>query len=265
MSTILDEILAHKRTEVARRRQETPPAALREQPLYAASRRGFRAALAAAEAPAVIAELKAASPSRGRIRVDYDPPAHARAYATAGASALSVLTDERFFGGSLAHLTAARAAVALPCLRKDFVVDPYQIEEARAAGADAVLLIAEAVAGTLGAELLAAGRAAGLDVLVEVHGAAELGWAVDAGADLIGVNNRDLATFVVQLETAERLLPVLPPGVLGVAESGIHSAADLARMVAAGAGAVLIGEAFMAQPDPGVALATLLAEWRRCR
>lgn len=265
MSTLLDDILAYKRDEVAARRRTIPVATLRARPLHGAPRRGFRDVLARAPAPAVIAELKSASPSRGRLRSDYDAGTLACGYAGAGASALSVLTDERFFGGTLDHLVAARAACGLPCLCKDFLVDPYQVEEARAAGADAVLVIAAAVQGGLGAELLAAARAAGLDVLVEVHDEAELAWAAAAGATLIGVNNRDLATFAVRLETAERLLPGVPPGVLAVAESGIRSARDLERMVVAGAQAVLIGEAFMTQPDPGAALATLLAEWRRCR
>ncbi len=265
MSTILDDILTHKRAEVAERRRRTPLAALRDLPLYRAPRRGFRQALAGVPAPAVVAELKAASPSRGQLCAVYEPATIARGYAQAGAQALSVLTDERFFRGALAHLTAARDACALPCLRKDFLVDPYQVDEARAAGADAVLVIAAAVQGGLGQELLAAAVAAGLDALVEVHTEAELAWAAGAGASMIGVNNRDLATFTVRLETAEELLPRMPPGTLGVAESGLHAAADLRRMVAAGAQAVLIGEAFMAQPDPGAALAGLLGEWHGCR
>jgi len=258
---ILDDILAHKREEVAARRRATPPAALRDRPLWAEPRRGFRRALAAAAAPAVIAELKRASPSRGVIRREYDPAAHARGYAAAGASALSVLTDERFFSGALEHLAAARAAAAIPCLRKDFVVDPYQIEEARAWGADAVLLIVAACDPDLGRELLAAAGAAGVDTLVEVHDERELAWAAEAGATLIGVNNRDLATFTVSLETTERLARLAPPDALLVAESGIRSAGDVRRMAAAGARAVLVGEAFMERPDPGAAL----AEWLACR
>jgi indole-3-glycerol phosphate synthase len=258
---ILDQILDHKRAEVATRRQATPIAALRALQAYTAPRRGFRAALAAAVRPAVIAELKRASPSRGEIRCDYDPAVLARSYAAAGATALSVLTDERFFRGSLADLGAARAASGLPCLRKDFLVDVYQVEEARAFGADAVLVIAAAVRGAGGEELIAAAGAAGLDVLVEVHDEAELAWAADAGAPLIGVNNRDLATFQVSLETTERLAPRVPPGTLLVAESGIRSPADLTRMARAGVQAVLVGEAFMEQPDPGA----VLAEWLRCR
>jgi indole-3-glycerol phosphate synthase len=258
---ILDDILARKREEVDTRRRTASLAALRERPLYGEPRRGFRAALAARPAPAVIAELKSASPSRGVIRSAYDPPAIARGYAAAGATALSVLTDREFFGGTLDHLSAARAASGLPCLRKDFLIDPYQVEEARAAGADAVLVIVAAVDDAQGRELMASAAAAGLDVLVEVHAEDELEWAVAAGATMIGVNNRDLATFKVSLETTERLAPRIPAGALLVAESGIRSAADLARMVRAGAQAVLVGEAFMERPDPG----TALAEWLRCR
>ena len=258
---ILERIVATKREEVAARRRATPAAALRALPLYAAPRRGFRAALAAAPVPAVIAELKRASPSRGEIRADYDPAVLARSYARGGATALSVLTDETYFRGALAHLAVAREASGLPCLRKDFLVDPYQVEEARAWGADAVLLI---VAATTEAErdaLLAAAAAAGLDVLIEVHDEDELTWAAAAGATLVGVNNRNLATFEVSLETTERLAPRVPRGAFLVAESGIRSAADVRRMTAAGAGAILVGEAFMDRPDPGATL----AEWLACR
>jgi indole-3-glycerol phosphate synthase len=256
---ILDDILAHKQDEVSGRKLATPRAALRERALYHEARRGFRAALAARPAPAVIAELKRASPSRGVIRSHYDPPAHARAYERAGAAALSVLTDERFFEGHLDHLAAVRAVVGLPCLRKDFLVDPYQVDEARAFGADAVLVIAAAGSAALRVELLAAAGEVGLDALVEVHDERELEWALAAGATLVGVNNRDLGTFVTSLETTERLAPLVPAGVLLVAESGLHSAADVRRMTAAGARAVLVGEAFMAAPDPGAALAEFLA------
>ena len=258
--TVLDDILAAKRDEVAARRAATPPSALRERPLYAEPRRGFRAALAAPKRPAIIAELKRASPSRGEMRAAYDPAAIACGYAAAGAAALSVLTDGPFFGGALEHLAAARAASGLPCLRKDFLIDPYQIDEARAFGADAVLLIVAAVTAGQGADLLAAARAAGLDVLVEVHSEAELRWALGAGATLVGINNRDLSTFTVALETTERLVGLVPRGVLLVAESGIRAPADVGRMRRAGAHAVLVGEAFMERPDPGAAL----AEWLAC-
>ncbi len=254
---ILEAILAHKRAEIAARRAAVPEAALRARPTWAEPRRGFRAALARAPVPVVIAECKRASPSRGLIRVDYDPAAHALSYARGGAAALSVLTDEHFFQGSLGHLAAARAACTLPCLRKDFLVDPYQVAEARAWGADAVLLIAAGCPPALGASLLAAAAALELDVLVEVHDEAELAWALEAGATLVGINNRDLRTFRTTLETTERLARRVPPGVLVVAESGIATAADVARMHAAGAHAVLVGEALMGAPDPGAALAAL--------
>ena len=254
---ILDRILTAKREEVAGRRESAPVSALRNRPLYAAPRRPFSGALAAASAPAVIAELKRASPSRGTIRAEYDVAELARGYACSGAAALSVLTDGPVFGGALEDLALAREASGLPCLRKDFVVDPYQIEEARAWGADAVLLIVAAVDPARGVSLLAAAREAGLDVLVEVHDETELAWAAGAGATLIGINNRDLRSFVVTLATTERLAPLAPAGTLVVAESGIRSAADLHRMHAAGARAVLVGEAFMERPDPGGAL----AEW----
>jgi len=256
---ILDEILADKRDEVAARKRTTPVDALRGRPLYGEPRRGFRRALASATPPAVIAEIKRASPSKGVIRQAFDPPAHARSYAAAGATALSVLTEEKRFQGALAHLEAVRAAVALPLLRKDFLVDVYQVEEARAHGADAVLVIAAAGTASLRGELMAAARELGLDVLVEAHDHTELEWALAAGADLVGVNNRDLRTFHTTLETTERLAAILPAGTLLVAESGIHTRDDLARMVRAGAHAVLIGEAFMKAPDPGVALRELLA------
>jgi len=257
---ILDEILARKRDEVTARRAATPAAQLRERPLHGAARRAFRAALAARPAPAVIAELKRASPSRGAIRTSYDVPAIARGYAAAGATALSILTDGPFFGGALEDLAAARTASGLPCLRKDFLIDPYQVAEARAWGADCVLLIVAAVTAAQGDEILAAAREAGLDVLVEVHDEMELDRAAAMGATLIGINNRDLATFQVSLGTTERLAPRAPAGVLLVAESGIRSAEDVRRMLGAGAHAVLVGEAFMERPDPGAAL----AEWLRC-
>jgi len=255
---ILDDILAHKCDEVAARKHATPRSALRDRPLWHEPRRGFRAALAGRPAPAVIAEIKRASPSRGVIRSHFDPPAHARSYEGGGATALSVLTDERFFQGHLDHLANVRAVVGLPCLRKDFLVDPYQIDEARAYGADAILVIAAAGSATLRTELLAAAGEAGLDALVEVHDEREMEWAAAAGATLVGVNNRDLSTFVTSLETTERLAPLRPPGALLVAESGLHSSADVRRMAAAGAQAVLIGEALMAAPDPGAALAEFL-------
>lgn len=255
---ILDEILARKRDEVAERRRTVPVERLEDDALFHEARRGFRAALAGGAPPAIIAELKRASPSRGRIREDYDPASLARGYEAGGARCLSVLTDAPYFQGALAHLTAARAAVALPCLRKDFLVDPYQVTEARAAGADAVLVIAAAGEPEEREALMACASAGELDVLVEVHDEAELAWAIGAGATLVGVNNRDLRTFETDLATTERLGKQVPPDVLLVAESGIRSAADVDRMLRAGARALLIGESLMRAPDPGAALRELL-------
>ena len=255
---ILDEILAHKRAEVAASKRSRPRESLRDDPRYHEPRRGFRRALATAAPPAVIAEIKRASPSRGVIRADFDPAAHARAYERGGAACLSVLTDRRYFQGDLAHLTAAREACGLPCLRKDFLVDDYQIDEARAAGADAVRVIAASGEAALLEHLCAVAGAHGLDVLVEVHDETELGWAVASGATLIGVNNRDLRTFETRLEITERLAAGVPAGTLLVAESGIHGRADVERMLAAGARALLVGESLMRRRDPGEALQELL-------
>lgn len=256
---ILEEILAHKRDEVAAAKRQRPVESLRDDPRFHEPRRGFRGALAAAPAPAVIAEIKRASPSRGLIRADFDPAAHARAYEAGGAVCLSVLTDERFFQGALQHLTAARRACGLPCLRKDFLVDHYQLAEARLAGADAVLVIAAAGDAALREDLCARAGELDLDVLVEVHDEAELAWAVRTGATMIGVNNRDLRTFDTRLETTERLAAGVPAGTILVAESGIHERGDVDRMLAAGAHALLVGEALMRRPDPGAALRELLA------
>jgi indole-3-glycerol phosphate synthase len=207
---------------------------------------------------AVIAELKKASPSKGLIRAEFDPVALARELEGAGAAALSVLTDEEFFQGSLGNLRAASGAVRIPCLRKDFMVDEFQMLEARANSADAVLLIVAALTDGELRTLAAAARARGLDVLCEVHDAAELGRAVDAGCDLIGVNSRDLRTFQVDLGTAFALAEKIPAGVVRVAESGIHSADDVARLRAAGYDAFLVGESLMRAERPAEALRELV-------
>jgi len=224
--------------------------------------RGFRRALESASknGVAVIAELKKASPSRGVIRTEFDAEKLARELETAGAAALSVLTDSEFFQGSLENLQRASASVRLPCLRKDFIVDEFQIVEARANGADAVLLIVAALSQAELGRLAKSASQWGLDVLCEVHDREELGRALDAGCDLIGVNNRDLRTFKVDLETAIRLSEFIPKRTLRVAESGIHSGADIARLRAAGYQAFLIGESLMAAESPGRALRTLLAQ-----
>jgi indole-3-glycerol phosphate synthase len=264
MPVSLDEIVAATRRRVG----ETKPAAdLRQLDRQAGNHvpRGFRRALESgcANSIAVIAELKRASPSRGLIRSDFDPQRLAKELESAGATALSVLTDSEFFQGSLENLLRASTSTKLPCLRKDFIVDEFQLLEARANGADAVLLI---VAALSQAELKKLARTAGeynLDVLCEVHDEAELQRAVDAGCNLIGVNNRDLKTFQVDLETSFRLAEMIPGSALPVAESGIHSGTDINRLRAAGYQAFLIGESLMKAKSPGEALRALLAEAER--
>jgi len=259
MAAILERIVAATRARVAESRRG---ADLRE--LEQASERhvprGFRRALAAKgrEGAAVIAELKKASPSKGLIRAEFHPAELARELESAGAAALSVLTDEEFFQGSLRNLREASAAVAIPCLRKDFIVDEFQLVEARANSADAVLLIVAALTAVELSSLAAGARGHGLDVLCEVHDGDELQRALDAGCDLIGVNTRDLRTFGVDLGTALRLAEKFPAGVLKVAESGIHSAEDVVQLRAAGYDAFLVGESLMRAASPGDALRELM-------
>lgn len=219
----------------------------------------FRDALARANRVNVIAECKRRSPSRGVLKPDYDPAAIARSYEAAGAAALSVLTEPTFFDGSLDHLHAVRQTTRLPLLRKDFIIDAYQIYEARAAGADAVLLIASALAGRELAALHAKATELGLDVLVEVHDAEELEPALASGATIVGVNNRNLRTLAVSADTSQQMIQRIPPGVVAVAESGLCSVDDLARLREAGYSAFLIGEHLMTSRDPGEALRTLIA------
>jgi indole-3-glycerol phosphate synthase len=266
MEGILDRIVARKREEVAAARRRRPESRLLEESAALLKPRPFRSALVD-PGPAdvrVIAEFKRASPSRGAILLEADPAAVAAGYETAGAAALSVLTDRDFFQGAPSDLGAARAATRLPVLRKDFIVDAWQIFESRAMGADAVLLIARILAPTELADYLAQARETGLDVLVEIHAEDELEPVLAAGADLVGINSRDLATFRTDLATAERLAARLPTGVTAVAESGIRTAGDLVRLRAAGINSFLIGEVFMSAPDPGEALGTLLEEYSRC-
>jgi indole-3-glycerol phosphate synthase len=223
--------------------------------------RGFAPALAgarSAERPALIAEIKKASPSKGLIRADFDPPSLACAYAEAGAACLSVLTDTPYFQGEDAYLAAARAAVPLPALRKDFMLDPWQIVESRVLGADCVLLILACLDDVAAAELAATARELGMDVLAEVHDEAELERASALPEALLGVNNRNLKTLEVDLTTFERLAARAPPGRFLVAESGLRTSADLRRMAAAGAGAVLVGESLMAERDVTAATRRLL-------
>jgi indole-3-glycerol phosphate synthase len=265
MTTALDKILATTRATVAAAKARVPLAEL-ERLASVHQPRGWSAALRqkAATGPAVIAEIKKASPSKGLIRADFDAASLARSYFAGGAAALSVLTDEPYFQGSLHNLELASAAVSLPCLRKDFTVDEYQIVEARAHQGDAILLIVAALSDGELARFAQAAHGLSLDVLVEVHTAEELDRALNAlgetGADAIGVNNRDLKTFEVRLETSLELADRIPPTVMCVAESGIATPDDLARLRTAGFDAFLIGESLMRQPDPGAALAKLLAQ-----
>ena len=247
---------ARRITEV---RAETIPLAMVEK--AAANRRpdgaGFRRALADGPSPRVIAECKRRSPSRGILREDYRPAEHARAYADAGAAAISILTEPTFFDGALEHLGAVRAAVRVPVLRKDFIVTRYQVFEAVMAGADAILLIVGALTPAGLRDLLDVARQAGAAALVEVHDDDELAMAIDAGAEIIGVNSRNLRTLAVEPDLHERLARGLPAGAVTVAESGLRSAADLRRLERAGYSAFLVGERLIVEADPGAALRTL--------
>lgn len=261
--SILAEILETKVGEVARARAVRPLAALEADLAGVSAPRGFAAALARPSGDAarssmrVIAEIKRASPSAGPIRAGADPAAIAREYADAGASCLSVLTDERYFDGHLSFLARVRDAVSLPLLRKDFVIDPYQVVEARAAGADAVLLIVAALEQPLLRELHAAVVALRMDALVEIHSEAEAERALEAGARLIGVNHRNLATFEIDMSLTGRLRPCVPDGTVLVGESGIRTGADVDLLAVAGADAILVGESLMRAPSPGQALREL--------
>lgn len=260
MADILTEIVAHKLTEVAARRARRPLAEVEAAARAADAPRGFFAALArrkAAGDAAVIAECKKASPSKGLIREHYDPAQIAASYARGGAACLSVLTDERFFQGADADLVAARAACALPVIRKDFMLDPYQIAEARALGADCVLLIVACLGDAQMDELAQAARTHGLDILVEVHDRTELERALRLRTPLIGINNRDLKRFVTDLDTTIGLLRDIPPDRMVVTESGIHTRADVERLRAHDVHAFLVGEAFMRAEEPGEKLREL--------
>ena len=259
--TILDEILDSKRRELDSRVARVSEAEMARRAEAASdSPRGFRDALASGDAPVIIAEVKRRSPSKGVIRADFDPESCARAYAKGGAAALSVLTDEEYFGGQLDYLTRIREVVSLPLLRKDFLVDAYQVDEARAAGADAILLIAAALSPDALLGLHKRALELGLDVLLEVHDEAEFEFALSAGANLVGVNNRDLRTFVTDIAQTEKVLAHLPmrEGLTIVSESGIKTGDDLKRLEDQGVDAALIGESLMRADDPGVALAKML-------
>jgi len=260
MSTILDEILLHKRGEIAERQTDHPLNQVRERAEAADPPRGFVSALFAKvemNRPAVIAEIKKASPSKGLIRENFDPPAIARQYEQAGAACLSVLTDQKFFQGHDDYLVTARNACSLPVLRKDFVVDRYQLFEARALGADCILLIVSALDIMQLTVLHDTARNIGLDVLIEVHDGNELAAALSLHPTLIGINNRNLKTFETNLDTTTGLLSQIPDDVLVVTESGIHTRDDVERMRASGVNAFLVGEAFMRVADPGEGLKRL--------
>ena len=260
MTDKLTEICDTTRAEVVRRKAATSLADLAERAATQSAPRGFEAALRthAASGFALIAEIKKASPSKGLIRPDFQPADHARAYEAGGATCLSVLTDAPYFQGHEDYLVAARAACTLPVLRKDFMVDPWQVAEARAMGADAILIIVAALSDAQMAEIEAAAREHGMDVLVEVHDEAEMARAARLHSRLIGVNNRDLKRFVTDIANTERLAPLAPEGTLLVAESGINSHADLVRLSACGARTFLVGESLMRQADVTAATQALL-------
>ena len=253
----LDSIAEHIREVVELRKRQLPLALLCDRPLFHQPRRGFAERLKGGTLR-IIAEVKRASPSQGLIRAQFDPVAIARDFAANGASALSVLTEERYFHGSLQHLERVRSEVSLPLLRKDFVLDGYQIAESKSFGADAVLLIGALLNGGQLRELKDEASSLALDALVEVHTEEDLERALAAGADLIGINNRDLKTFEVKLETAERLAPKVPPGITVVCESGIDSPEQIKRFEKLGVHVFLVGEALMRAPDPGAKLRELL-------
>ena len=263
MTDVLERIAAYKREDVAGRTAALSQDAIEARARETSAPRGFRAALDKhvedTGRPALIAEIKKASPSKGLIRPDFDPPALARAYERGGATCLSVLTDGPSFQGDDAYLAAARDAAALPCLRKDFLVDPWQVAESRALGADCILIILAMIDDALAAELLAEAERFGMDALIETHDEAEMARACKLGGDLVGINNRSLRTFEVDLDVTERLAMLSPVRALLVAESGIFTPEDVQRVSDAHAQAVLVGESLMRQDDVEAATRALMA------
>jgi indole-3-glycerol phosphate synthase len=258
MAEFLATITEHVRGALAQRARERPLAMLRDRPLFQRETRGFARQLSGATRR-IISEIKRASPSKGMIRQDFDPLAIARDYEANGASAISVLTEERIFQGSLGYLEEIHKAVSLPLLRKDFIIDPYQLVEAKSFGADAILLIAAMLEPAVMRDLRDQAVALSLDVLIEVHNEAELDHALAAGPQLLGVNNRDLKTFQVNIETTERLAPRIPAGTLVVCESGIDNPEQMRRIEKLGIHLFLVGESLMRAPEPGKKLRELLA------
>lgn len=261
--SFLARIVAHKQEEVRRAKQKFSFADLEQRARAQSPARDFRQALLTGSSVAVIAELKKASPSAGVLREDFDPQQLAQNYAANGAAALSVLTDENFFQGHLDYLNQARTVCSLPALRKDFIIDSYQIAEARAFGADAVLLIVAILDARQLVELFTLAKELGMHALIEVHDAREIEIAITAGAEIIGINNRDLQTFSVSLATSEKLAARIPASCVRVAESGIASRSEVEQLAGCGMDAVLVGSHFMRQPDPGKALSDFVGVPRR--
>jgi len=258
---ILSKILEQTQKDLARRKNRVSPAELDEAISLQPPARDFAASLRSTAQPVIIAEVKKASPSKGLIRSDFDPVAIARRYEECGASAVSVLTEEHFFQGRLDYLMRIRQAVSIPLLRKDFIIDSYQVYEARAAGADAYLLIAAALETKLMRELIDLGKTLGMHALVEVHTEEELNRALRASASIVGVNNRNLKTFKTDITTTLQLRPLIPDSIVTVSESGISTPADIQRLRACGIDAFLIGESLMHEADPGLKLAEFLSSY----